>query len=189
VGVEGEGVIGALALADRVRPGAAASVRRLQEMGMRVVVLSGDRQPAVDAVAFELGLTGAGAVAVGGLLPDDKAAFIERLRAEANGAGVAMVGDGINDAPALVAADVGMAVSGGMEATAAAAGVVLLGEGPGGGKVRVPRAAASARPRTRSSSGATRSARSTEPGMGVWRITSWASRSPRGCCSLSTASA
>jgi len=138
VGVEGEGVIGALALADRIRPGAAASVRRLQEMGMRVVVLSGDRQPAVDAVARELGLTGAGAVAVGGLLPADKAAFIERLRAEANGAGVAMVGDGINDAPALVAADVGMAVSGGMEATAAAAGVVLLGEGQGGEKYESP---------------------------------------------------
>ena len=138
VGVEGEGVIGALALADRIRPGAAASVRRLQEMGMRVVVLSGDRQPAVDAVARELGLTGGGAVAVGGLLPDDKAAFIERLRAEANGAGVAMVGDGINDAPALVAADVGMAVSGGMEATAAAAGVVLLGEGQGGEKYESP---------------------------------------------------
>ena len=138
VGVEGEGVIGALALADRVRPGAAASVRRLQDMGMRVVVLSGDRQPAVDAVAFELGLTGADAVAVGGLLPDDKAAFIERLRAEANGKGVAMVGDGINDAPALVAADVGMAVSGGMEATAAAAGVVLLGEGQGGEKYESP---------------------------------------------------
>jgi len=138
VGVEGEGVIGALALADRIRPGAAASVRRLQEMGMRVVVLSGDRQPAVDAVARELGLTGAGAVAVGGLLPDDKAAFIERLRAEANGAGVAMVGDGINDAPALVAADVGMAVSGGMEATAAAAGVMLLGEGQGGEKYESP---------------------------------------------------
>ena len=138
VGVEGEGVIGALALADRIRPGAAASVRRLQEMGMRVVVLSGDRQPAVDAVARELGLTGADAVAVGGLLPDDKAAFIERLRDEANGKGVAMVGDGINDAPALVAADVGMAVSGGMEATAAAAGVVLLGEGQGGEKYESP---------------------------------------------------
>ena len=138
VGVEGEGVIGALALADRVRPGAAASVRRLQEMGMRVAVLSGDRQPAVDAAARELGLTGADAVAVGGLLPDDKAAFIERLRAEANGKGVAMVGDGINDAPALVAADVGMAVSGGMEATAAAAGVVLLGEGQGGEKYESP---------------------------------------------------
>mmetsp|Transcript_8497 Transcript_8497/g.35498 ORF Transcript_8497/g.35498 Transcript_8497/m.35498 type:complete len:633 (-) Transcript_8497:117-2015(-) len=127
VGVEGEGVIGALALADRVRPGAAASVRRLQDMGMRVVVLSGDRQPAVDAVAFELGLTGADAVAVGGLLPDDKAAFIERLRAEANGKGVAMVGDGINDAPALAAADVGVAVaSTPSEAAAAAADVLLL---------------------------------------------------------------
>ena len=64
VGVEGEGVIGALALAYRIRPGAAASVRRLQEMGMRVVVLSGDRQPAVDALARDLGLTGAGDVAV-----------------------------------------------------------------------------------------------------------------------------
>ena len=159
-------MIGALALADRIRPGAAASVRRLQEMGMRVVVLSGDRQPAVDAVARELGLTGAGAVAVGGLLPGgDKAAFIERLRAEANGAGVAMVGDGINDAPALVAADVGMAVSGGMEATAAAAGVVLLGEGQGG-KVRVPRRWR--RPgRGRDRARAQRARQdSTEPGMG-----------------------
>lgn len=103
---------------------------------MRVVVLSGDRQPAVDAVARDIGLTGADAVAVGGLLPDDKAAFIERLRAEAGGKGVAMVGDGINDAPALVAADVGMAVSGGMEATAQAAGVVLLGESQGGDATR-----------------------------------------------------
>ena len=136
VGVEGEGVVGALALADRTRAGAAESVRRLQEMGMRVVVLSGDRQPAVDAVARDIGLTGADAVAVGGLLPDDKAAFIERLRAEAGGKGVAMVGDGINDAPALVAADVGMAVSGGMEATAQAAGVVLLGESQGGDATR-----------------------------------------------------
>jgi Cu+-exporting ATPase len=132
VGVEGEGVVGALAVADRTRAGAAESVYRLQAMGLRVVMLSGDRQAAVDAVARDIGLTGPNALAVGGLLPNDKAAFIARLRAEAGGKGVAMVGDGINDAPALCAADVGMAVSGGMEATAQAAGVVLLGENAGG---------------------------------------------------------
>ena len=132
VGVEGEGVVGAIALADKVRPGAAAAVRRLRDMGLRVVILSGDRQPAVDAVALELGLSGGdGEVAVGGLLPADKEAFVKRLQGE--GAKVAMVGDGINDAPALVAAEVGMAVSGGMEATAQAAGVVLMGAGGGGG--------------------------------------------------------
>ena len=99
-------------------------MRRLRDMGLKVVILSGDRQPAVDAVARELGL-GEGVVAAGGLLPADKEAYVKRLQAD--GAKVAMVGDGINDAPALVAADVGMAVSGGMEATAQAAGVVLLG--------------------------------------------------------------
>ena len=125
VGVEGEGVVGALALADTVRPGATDAVRRLRDMGMRVVILSGDRQPAVDAVVRELGLGRDEADAVGGLLPADKEAYVRRLRE--SGAKVAMVGDGINDAPALVAADVGMAVSGGMEATAQAAGVVLLG--------------------------------------------------------------
>jgi P-type E1-E2 ATPase len=57
VGVEGEGVVGAIALADKVRPGAAAAVRRLRDMGCRVLILSGDRQPAVDAVVGDLGRT------------------------------------------------------------------------------------------------------------------------------------
>ena len=92
---------------------------------MRVVILSGDRQPAVDAVARELGLGRDEAGAVGVCSPRIRRAYVRRLRE--SGAKVAMVGDGINDAPALVAADVGMAVSGGMEATAQAAGVVLLG--------------------------------------------------------------
>ena len=125
VGIEGEGIIGAIALADKIRPGAADAVRRLVDMGLKVVILSGDRQPAVDAIAQELGLGGS-VVAKGGLLPADKEAFVKGL--QERGAKVAMVGDGINDAPALVAADVGMAVSGGMEATAQAAGVVLLGD-------------------------------------------------------------
>jgi Cu2+-exporting ATPase len=95
-------------------------------MSLKVVILSGDRQAAVDAVALELGSReGDGIIAKGGLLPSDKEDFVKRLQSE--GAKVAMVGDGINDAPALVAADVGMAVSGGMEATAQAAGVVLMG--------------------------------------------------------------
>jgi Cu2+-exporting ATPase len=127
VGVEGEGVVAGIAIADKVRPGAAAAIRRLRaDMGLKVVILSGDRQAAVDAVALELGSReGDGIIAKGGLLPSDKEDFVKRLQSE--GAKVAMVGDGINDAPALVAADVGMAVSGGMEATAQAAGVVLMG--------------------------------------------------------------
>ena len=129
VGIEGEGIIGAIALADKIRPGAAGAVRRLVDMGLKVVILSGDRQPAVDAIAQELGLGGS-VVAKGGLLPADKEAFVKGL--QERGAKVAMVGDGINDAPALVAADVGMAVSGGMEATAQAAGVVLLGDNDDG---------------------------------------------------------
>ena len=118
VGIGGEGIIGAIALADKIRPGAAGAVRRLVDMGLKVVILSGD-------IAQELGLGGS-VVAKGGLLPADKEAFVKGL--QERGAKVAMVGDGINDAPALVAADVGMAVSGGMEATAQAAGVVLLGD-------------------------------------------------------------
>ena len=127
VGVEGEGVVAGIAIADKVRPGAAAAIRRLRaDMGLKVVILSGDRQAAVDAVALELGSReGDGIIAKGGLLPSDKEDFVKRLQSE--GAKVAMVGDGINDATALVAADVGMAVSGGMEATAQAAGVVLMG--------------------------------------------------------------
>ena len=79
----------------------------------------------MDAVASELGL-GTDSVVLGGMLPGDKASQIEKLRAQ--GFTVAMVGDGINDAPALVTADVGVAMSRGMEATGNAAGVILLGD-------------------------------------------------------------
>ena len=125
VGVEDHGVVGVLTVADEIREDAAETVQRLKAAGVRVHILSGDRQAAVDAVASELGL-GTDSVILGGMLPGDKASQIEKLRAQ--GFTVAMVGDGINDAPALVAADVGVAVSRGMEATGNAAGVILLGD-------------------------------------------------------------
>ena len=125
VGVEDHGVVGVLTVADEIREDAAETVQRLKAAGVRVHILSGDRQAAVDAVASELGL-GTDSVVLGGMLPGDKASQIEKLRAQ--GFTVAMVGDGINDAPALVAADVGVAVSRGMEATGNAAGVILLGD-------------------------------------------------------------
>jgi Cu+-exporting ATPase len=125
VGVEGHGVVGVLTVADEIREDAAETIQRLNAAGVRVHILSGDRQAAVDAVASELGL-GADSVVLGGMLPADKASEIEKLRAQ--GFTVAMVGDGINDAPALITADVGVAMSRGMEATGNAAGVILLGD-------------------------------------------------------------
>ena len=103
----------------------------------------------MDAIAQELGLGGS-VVAKGGLLPADKEAFVKGL--QERGAKVAMVGDGINDAPALVAADVGMAVSGGMEATAQAAGVVLLGDNDDGKSGGCRRRRGSSRGRDRTGS-------------------------------------
>jgi P-type Cu+ transporter len=117
-----------LTMTDEIRADAAETVRRLKAQGISVHILSGDRQAVVNAVAAELGL-GADSVTLGGMLPSDKAAQIESLRA--SGKKVAMVGDGINDAPALVTADVGIAMSRGMEATGNAAGVILLDDALG----------------------------------------------------------
>ena len=128
VGVDGQGVVGVLTVTDEIRADAAETVRRLKAQGISVHILSGDRQAVVNAVAAELGL-GDDSVTLGGMLPSDKAAQIESLRA--SGKKVAMVGDGINDAPALVTADVGIAMSRGMEATGNAAGVILLDDALG----------------------------------------------------------
>ena len=128
IGVDGQGVVGVLTVTDEIRADAVETVRRLKAQGISVHILSGDRQAVVDAVASELGL-GADSVALGGMLPSDKEAQIEKLRA--SGKKVAMVGDGINDAPALVTADVGIAMSRGMEATGNAAGVILLDDALG----------------------------------------------------------
>ncbi len=113
---------GSLLLRDRLREGARRAVHELEHLEIsRLTMLTGDRQRAAEAIAREAGLRDVAA----GLLPEDK---LERIRhATAHGHHVAMVGDGLNDAPALAAADVGIAVGGANDITAEAAGVVFLG--------------------------------------------------------------
>lgn len=133
VGVEGEGVVGVLGLRDSLRPDASDSVKRLRDMGIDVHILSGDDPTTVAAAASQAGVVPSNAV--GGLSPRDKLTRIhalqERQEAEAGGSGrclVAMVGDGVNDAPALAAAHVGIALKGGLDAAGDAAQVVLMGD-------------------------------------------------------------
>jgi heavy metal translocating P-type ATPase len=113
---------GRVLLADEVRPDAAEAVRRLREAGIGVVLLSGDRLEAARPVAAAVGIDKVEAPC----LPDEKIAAI-RSAAVAGGA-VAMVGDGINDAPALAAADVGMALGAGTDFARQAGHVVLLSD-------------------------------------------------------------
>ncbi|VEB41206.1 Probable cadmium-transporting ATPase [Chromobacterium violaceum] len=102
--LDGERALGVLAVADQVRPEAAATIARLGEMGVRAVMLSGDSPQVAAAVAAQTGVS----AAHGGLLPQDKLRFIEQLQASGK---VAMVGDGVNDAPALARADLGVAMA------------------------------------------------------------------------------
>jgi Cu+-exporting ATPase len=111
---------GLLGVADPVRPDAAESLRALQREGLRVVMVTGDSSITARAVAGRLGLTDVQA----GALPAEKAALVERLRKE--GRVVAMAGDGINDAPALAAAHVGIAMGTGTDVAMQSAGVTLV---------------------------------------------------------------
>lgn len=110
---------GLLAFRDEPRPGARHAVRRLQSMGVRTVMLSGDNRGAAGAVAEALGIDEVQAE----VRPEQKVAAIERLKA---GGVVAMVGDGINDAPALAAADVGIAMGSGTDVAMHAAAITLM---------------------------------------------------------------
>ena len=112
---------GVIGLADALKPEAAAAVAQLRGMGLTVTMLTGDNRRAAQFIADQLGIDRVDAE----LLPGDKAAAIGRLQAE--GRTVAMVGDGINDAPALAAADVGLAMGGGADAAMAAADITLMG--------------------------------------------------------------
>ncbi|XP_024397738.1 copper-transporting ATPase PAA2, chloroplastic [Physcomitrium patens] len=125
VGLEGHGVIGAIAVTDNLRHDAKATVANLKAKGLRTFVLSGDKEDAAANVASLVGI--AKEEVKGGLKPQDKLNFVTQLRN--NGAAVAMVGDGVNDAPALACANVGMALKtqARVDAASDAASVILLG--------------------------------------------------------------
>lgn len=118
------GVVGALALADEIRPESRQAVDALHELGIEVVMITGDAAPVASAVASELGIDRVFA----GVRPEDKAAKVAELQRE--GLKVAMVGDGVNDAPALAAADVGIAIGAGTDVAIASAGVILASSDP-----------------------------------------------------------
>jgi Cd2+/Zn2+-exporting ATPase/Cu+-exporting ATPase len=114
-------LLGAIVIADTVRPEAAQAIKAIHEMGIKTILLTGDAQAVAEVIARELGISEVAA----DLLPDDK-----RMRVKALvGAGrtVAMVGDGINDAPALIEAQVGVAMGSGTDVARESADVVLLG--------------------------------------------------------------
>jgi Cu2+-exporting ATPase len=117
-----DGLLAWFQLRDALRPGAAASVAALQARGLMVELLSGDRADAVDHIAREVGI----ASARGGLSPQDKLDRLQELQRQ--GATVAMVGDGVNDAPVLAAAQVSLAMGSGTQLAHATADMILLSE-------------------------------------------------------------
>ena len=113
-------LLGLLAFGDSVKEAAAAAVARLHQLGVKTVMLTGDNHGSAQAVARQLGIQDVRAE----VLPGDKAAVVQGLRAA--GEVVAMVGDGINDAPALAAADVGIAMATGTDVAMETAGITLM---------------------------------------------------------------
>ncbi|TFB84203.1 cadmium-translocating P-type ATPase [Cryobacterium luteum] len=122
--VQDGAVIGGLKLADEIRPESHDAVDALHKLGVEVVMITGDAQAVADAVGAELGIDRV----LAGVRPEDKSAKIEELQKE--GKKVAMVGDGVNDAPALAKADVGIAIGAGTDVAIASAGVILASSDP-----------------------------------------------------------
>ncbi|HEX4820813.1 MAG TPA: heavy metal translocating P-type ATPase [Acidimicrobiales bacterium] len=129
-------VVGAIALEDRIRPESHSAVDRLHQLGVRVVMITGDAHQVADAVGQELGIDEVFAE----VLPEDKDRAVADL--QARGLRVAMVGDGVNDAPALARADVGIAIGAGTDVAIESADVVLASSDPRAvvGVIRLSRA-------------------------------------------------
>ena len=117
-------VAGALRLADEIRPESRAAVEALHTRGVEVVMITGDAEAVAASVADELGIDRYYA----GVRPEDKSATVATLQAE--GRRVAMVGDGVNDAPALAQADVGIAIGAGTDVAIGSAGIILASDDP-----------------------------------------------------------
>ncbi len=113
-------LVGSIGLADQIKPSAAAAVRRLQGLGLRTVLLTGDQQATAERVGDELGVD----QVLAGVLPSDKARTIAEL--QDRGAGVAMVGDGINDAAALATANLGIALVSGTDIAMKSADIIVV---------------------------------------------------------------
>ena len=122
--VAGDRVIGALAVEDEIRPESAQAVEDLHRQGIRVAMITGDSQAVADAVAQRLSIDEVAAQ----VLPADKAAAVARF--QEGGQRVAMVGDGVNDAPALAQADVGIAIGAGTDVAVESADIVLVRNDP-----------------------------------------------------------
>lgn len=119
VGVD-DRLVGVIAVADTIKPEAAEAVAALLASGIKVVLLSGDNRRTAEAVARQVGIERV----IAEVLPDDKAAVIRQLQSE--GQVVAMVGDGVNDAPALATADIGIAIGSGSDVAKETGGIILL---------------------------------------------------------------
>ena len=122
--LENRTVLGAVAVEDEIRPESVEAVQRLHAMGLRVAMITGDAQAVADSVARRIGIDEVKAQ----VLPADKAEAVRQF--QAGGVRVAMVGDGVNDAPALAHADVGIAIGAGTDVAVESAGIVLVRDDP-----------------------------------------------------------
>jgi Cu2+-exporting ATPase len=122
--IQGDEVVGALALEDEIRPEAREAVEQLRKLGRRVIMITGDAHQVAEAVGRDLGVD----EVMSEVLPEDKDAKVAAL--QARGLSVAMVGDGVNDAPALARADVGIAIGAGTDVAIESADVVLASNDP-----------------------------------------------------------
>jgi Cu2+-exporting ATPase len=124
--LEDGNVTGAISLEDEIRPESKAAVDELHRLGVKVAMITGDARQVADAVASELGID----QVLAEVLPEDKHSKVAELQGQ--GHRVAMVGDGVNDAPALAQADVGIAIGAGTDVAIESAGIVLASDDPRG---------------------------------------------------------